>query len=132
LQRLACSVYICNSGYMDNESAILALAALAQSTRLDTFRLLVSHEPQGLPAGDVAAALDIPQNTMSTHLAVLTRAGLARSERQGRSIIYRADLACLSSLTLFLVKDCCGGSTNLCKPLLAELASCAPSTKVKS
>jgi ArsR family transcriptional regulator, arsenate/arsenite/antimonite-responsive transcriptional repressor len=117
---------------MDNNSVIVALAALAQSTRLDTFRLLVSHEPLGLPAGDVAAALDIPQNTMSTHLAVLTRAGLARSERQGRSIIYRADLACLRSLTLFMVKDCCGGSPNLCKPLLAELASCGPSTKVKS
>jgi DNA-binding transcriptional ArsR family regulator len=117
---------------MDNKSAILALAALAQNTRLDTFRLLVAHEPHGLPAGDVAAALDIPQNTMSTHLAVLTRAGLARSERQGRSIIYRADLACLSSLTLFLVKDCCEGRPDLCKPLLAELSPRGSAHKVKS
>lgn len=117
---------------MDNESALEALAALAQSTRLDTFRLLVSHEPRGLPAGDVAAALDVPQNTMSTHLAILTRAGLTHAEREGRSIIYRADLACLRSLTLFLVKDCCGASPELCRPLLAELAPCCPSPKVKS
>ncbi len=117
---------------MDNESALVALAALAQNTRLDTFRLLVSHEPHGLPAGDVATALDVPQNTMSTHLARLTRAGLTRAERDGRSIIYRADLAGLRSLTLFLVKDCCGASPELCGPLLAELAPCCPSPKLKS
>jgi len=116
---------------MDNESALIALAALAQTTRLDTFRLLVSHEPNGLPAGDVAVALDVPQNTMSTHLAVLTRAGLTRSERQGRSITYRADLDCLRNLTMFLVRDCCGASPELCKPLLAELAPCCPSSRVK-
>ncbi len=77
---------------MDLIAATSALAALSQSTRLETFRLLVRHEPEGLPAGEVARRLDIPQNTMSAHLAVLTRAGLAIAERQSRSIIYRADL----------------------------------------
>ena len=117
---------------MDNESALLALSALAQNTRLDTFRLLVSHEPHGLAAGEVATALDVPQNTMSSHLSILTRAGLALAERQGRSIIYRANLDGLRSLTMFLVKDCCGASPELCQPLLKALAPRCPPSKVKS
>ena len=115
---------------MESDTAIGALAALAQSTRLDTFRLLVKHEPAGLPAGEVARLLDVPQNTMSTHLSILARAGLLRSERQSRSIIYRADLGRLRDLTLFLVKDCCGGQAELCAPLIADLTSCCPSDMV--
>lgn len=111
---------------MDKNSALLALAALAQGTRLDTFRLLVKHEPLGLPAGDAAAALAVPQNTLSSHLSILARAGLARSARQGRSIIYHADLDGLRNLTRFLVEDCCGASPDLCRPLLAALAPCCP------
>ncbi|MDE1174288.1 MAG: metalloregulator ArsR/SmtB family transcription factor [Parvibaculaceae bacterium] len=109
---------------MDNEPAIAALGALAQGTRLDTFRLLVRHEPEGLAAGEVARRLDVPQNTMSAHLAILSRAGLVRAERHSRSIIYRANLDGLRELTLFLIKDCCAGSPELCAPLLAELAPC--------
>ena len=114
---------------MDNKPAIAALGALAQSTRLDTFRLLVKHEPDGLPAGEVARLLEIPQNTMSAHLATLARAGLVRSERQSRSIIYRADLNRLRDLMLFLVKDCCGGRTELCAPLIAALTPCCPAER---
>lgn len=109
---------------MDNDSTILALGALAQTTRLDTFRLLVRHEPCSLPAGEIARLLDVPQNTLSTHLGILSRAGLVTSERQSRSIIYRADLDALRELTLFLVKDCCAGKPELCAPLVAELAPC--------
>lgn len=109
---------------MDKTSAITALGALAQSTRLETFRLLVRHEPDGIPAGELARLVDVPQNTMSAHLATLSRAGLVKSERQSRSIIYRADLDGLRLLTLFLLKDCCGGSTELCAPLIAELTPC--------
>lgn len=109
---------------MENESVILALGALAQGTRLDTFRLLVRHEPGGLAAGEVARQLDVPQNTMSAHLATLARAGLLRSERHSRSIIYRADLDGLRALMVFLVKDCCAGNAELCAPLIAELAPC--------
>ena len=111
---------------MDTEPAILALAALAQSTRLEAFRLLVRHEPAGLPAGEVANHLAIPANTLSSQLGVLSRAGLIRSERRSRSIIYRADLDRLRDLVLFLLKDCCGGRADLCEPLLAELAPCCP------
>lgn len=100
------------------------MSALAQGTRLDTFRLLVRHEPNGLAAGEVARRLDIPQNTMSAHLAILARAGLLKSERHSRSIIYRADLESLRRLMLFLVNDCCAGSADLGAPLIAELTPC--------
>lgn len=109
---------------MENESAIAALGGLAQGTRLDAFRLLVQHEPHGLAAGEIARQLDVPQNTMSAHLGILARAGLVRSERQSRSIIYRADLDGLRALMLFLVKDCCAGNADLCAPLVAELSPC--------
>jgi ArsR family transcriptional regulator, arsenate/arsenite/antimonite-responsive transcriptional repressor len=117
-------IYIGYSGYMDINSATSVLSALAQATRLQAFRLLVSHEPQGLPAGEVARSLDIPQNTSSTHLAILVGAGLARAERQGRSIIYRADLERFRELTVFLLKDCCSGRSDICTPLIAELTPC--------
>lgn len=112
---------------MENESAILALAALAQSTRLDVFRQLVKHEPDGLAAGDVARALAVPHNTMSTHLAILSRAELVKGERHSRSIVYRANLDRFRDVMLFLVKDCCGGRPELCAPLIAELTPCCPS-----
>ena len=109
---------------MDTDSAIAALSAFAQGTRLDVFRLLVRHEPVGMAAGEIARQLDVPQNTMSAHLGILSRAGIVHSERHSRSIIYRADLNALRALTLFLVKDCCAGSPELCAPLLVELTPC--------
>lgn len=111
---------------MEPSTAIAALAALAQDTRLDAYQLLVRHEPDGLPAGEVARLLDVPQNTMSAHLATLFRAGLVRSERHSRLIIYRAELDRLRELTLYLVKDCCGGRPELCEPLIASLVPCCP------
>lgn len=106
--------------------AIETLAALAQSTRLETFRLLVSREPAGIPAGELARLMAVPQNTMSAHLAVLSRAGLIDGERQSRSIIYRADLARLREMILFLLKDCCGGRPDLCAPVINDLMPCCP------
>ncbi|GGE80407.1 ArsR/SmtB family transcription factor [Sphingomonas prati] len=109
---------------METETAIATLGALAQGTRLDVFRLLVRHEPDGMAAGEIARSLTVPQNTMSAHLAILARAGVVRSERRGRLIVYRADLDGLRALTLFLVRDCCAGAPELCAPLLAELSPC--------
>ena len=63
------SLTACKSGYMDDIETIAALAALAQATRLNTFRLLVSREPDGVPAGELARVMDVPQNTMSAHWA---------------------------------------------------------------
>ncbi len=100
------------------------LVALGQPTRLDAFRLIMRHEPEGLPAGEVARLLEVPQNTMSTHLAVLSRAGLISSERHSRSIIYRAELERVREIASFLVSDCCGGRPELCAPLVAEFSPC--------
>jgi ArsR family transcriptional regulator len=111
---------------MESPDAIAALAALAQNTRLETFRLLVRREPEGVPAGELARLMEVPQNTMSAHLAVLARAGLVRGMRQSRSIIYRADLAQFSEVVMFLLKDCCGGRPDVCAPLLADFVPCCP------
>ena len=112
---------------MESEQAILALSALAQATRLDAFRLLAAHEPGGLAAGAIADALAVPQNTLSSHLAILARAGLISSRRHSRSIVYRADLARFQQVALFLIKDCCGGRPELCAPLIADLQPCCSS-----
>jgi ArsR family transcriptional regulator, arsenate/arsenite/antimonite-responsive transcriptional repressor len=107
---------------MESVQAILALAALAQSTRLSVFRLLVKYEPDGLAAGDIARTIAVPQNTLSAHLAILARAGLVMSERKSRSIIYRVNLPAFQDLTSFMVEDCCGGRAELCAPV----AGCKP------
>jgi ArsR family transcriptional regulator, arsenate/arsenite/antimonite-responsive transcriptional repressor len=109
---------------METEQAILALAALAQPTRLDVFRLLVKHAPEGLAAGDIARTLAVPQNTMSSHLAILSRAGLVSAQRSSRSIVYRAGLAQLQAVVLFMLRDCCGGRPEICAPLVKDLTPC--------
>jgi DNA-binding transcriptional ArsR family regulator len=111
---------------METEPAILALAALAQSTRLEVFRLLVKREPGGLAAGDIAKALAVPQNTMSAHLSVLSRAGLVSARRDGRSIVYRADLGRFQSVMSFLVNECCDGRPEVCAPLIESITPCCP------
>jgi len=116
---------------MDSENAILALAALAQTTRLDVFRLLVQHEPEGLAAGDIAKTLAVPQNTMSSHLSILSRAGLVSARRFSRSIVYRADLTRLQAVVLFMLKDCCDGRPEICTPLVESLTPCCPPLKKK-
>jgi DNA-binding transcriptional ArsR family regulator len=112
--------------FMDAIETIVALSALAQPTRLETFRLLVSREPEGVPAGEVARLMAVPQNTMSAHLAVLSRARLVIGERHSRSIIYRADLARFREVALYLLKDCCSGRPDICAPIIADLTPCCP------
>lgn len=109
---------------MDDIEAIAALAALAQPTRLAAFRLLVTSAPEGIAAGELARRAEVPQNTMSAHLAVLARAGLVTGEREGRSILYHADLGRFRAVMLHLVNDCCGGHPEICIPLVEKLAPC--------
>ena len=109
---------------MESENVILALAALAQLTRLDVFRLLVKHEPEGLAAGDIAKAIAVPQNTMSSHLSILSRASLVSAQRFGRSIVYRADLKRFQAVVLFMLRDCCDGRPEICAPLIESLTPC--------
>ena len=109
---------------MDQVSAITALAALAHPTRLNAFRLLVRHEPDGLPTGALVEASGLTQSTFSTHLAVLGQAELVIAERRGRQQIQRANIDVLRNLMTFLAKDCCQGRAELCEPLLADLNCC--------
>ncbi|MEN3374893.1 MAG: ArsR family transcriptional regulator, arsenate/arsenite/antimonite-responsive transcriptional [Hyphomicrobiales bacterium] len=108
--------------------ALAALAALGQPTRLEIFRLLMRREPDGLPAGVIAGAIGCPHNTLSTHLSILARSGLVRGMRDGRSIVYRADVDGMRSLIGFLVTDCCEGHPELCNldDALRARACCVP------
>ncbi len=99
---------------MSPAHALAALAALGQPTQLEIFRILIRREPHGLPAGALADAVGAPHNTVSTHLAILARSGLVTGAREGRSIIYRADIEGMRDLISFLVTDCCGGRPELC------------------
>jgi DNA-binding transcriptional ArsR family regulator len=116
---------------LSEEHAISALAALAQPTRLAIFRLLVKHEPVGITAGVIADTIGAPHNTLSSHLAILVRAGLLRSSREGRTIIYRSDVEGIRSVIAFLVNDCCDGHPELCNLVAADAtaACCAPAPK---
>lgn len=109
---------------MDDLTIIDALSALAQPTRLAAFRLVVAHEPQGLPAGEIARLLNVPQNTMSSHLALLARANLVSARKQGRTVNYRAGLEQMRAVMNYLVNDCCGGRPESCAPLIADIISC--------
>lgn len=109
---------------MQEDEALAVLAALSHPTRLFTFRLLVRHEPEGLTTGALVEAIGLTQSTVSTHLAVLAKAGLVRSEKHGRNFIQRAEIDALRAVMIFLARDCCQGRAELCDPLLAELACC--------
>ncbi len=99
---------------MEMNRAVDALAALAQETRLKVYRLLVEAGPEGLAAGRVGEALDLPPATLSFHLAQLARAGLAKSRQEGRFVIYSADYENMNALVGYLTENCCGGKS--CAP----------------
>jgi ArsR family transcriptional regulator len=110
---------------MDASTAIGALGALAQESRLKVFRLLIRAGGAGMAAGDIARALDVPHNTMSSHLAILTRAKLVSAHKEGRSVIYAVDLEGTRALLSFLVEDCCQGEPEACAQVLdSTLAAC--------
>lgn len=96
------------------ESAIEGFGSLAQATRLAAVRHLLAVHPQSLPAGEIARLCDVPHNTMSTHLGILSRAGLISGEKDGRSMNYRADVDGFRGLLEFLSRDCCNGRPELC------------------
>ena len=100
---------------MDQKHAISALAALAQETRLDLFRLLVTRGPEGLPAGVIAERLGVAPSSLSFHLQQLVHAGLITQRRLGRQLIYSAEYGAMNALLAYLTENCCGRD-----------ASCAP------
>lgn len=110
---------------MKKSLALEAFGALSQETRLDIFRRLIREFPEAMAAGDLAKDLDVPPSTLSTHLGILSRAGLVKAERQGRTILYAADTSGAQALLLYLIKDCCRGQPEICKPLLeAAMPAC--------
>ncbi len=117
---------------MSAPHALAALAALGQPTRLEIFALLMRAEPDGMAAGAIADNIGCPHNTLSSHLGILARSGLVRGTRNGRSIIYRADVEGVRTLLVFLVTDCCGGHPELCDLQSApEAAECGATAKRK-
>jgi ArsR family transcriptional regulator len=107
---------------MEKSNVIDALAALAQENRLDAYRLLVQAGPDGITAGEIAATLGLPPNTLSFHLDRLRQSGLVTVRRSGRSMIYAARYETMNALIGFLTENCCGGQTDQCAPV----GACAP------
>jgi DNA-binding transcriptional ArsR family regulator len=114
---------------MEKTNAVAALAALAQDNRLDVFRLLVQAGPGGLPAGQVATALELAPNTLSFHFDRLRSAGLVTVRRAGRSMIYAARFETMNALLGYLTENCCQGAQS-CEPAVCRPAS-APKRKRK-
>jgi ArsR family transcriptional regulator len=110
---------------MDINEAVDALGGLAKQSRLKVFRLLIQAGINGMAAGDIARAIGIPKNTMSSHLAILSRANLIQARKEGRSMIYAVNFEGTRSLLSFLVEDCCQGDPSICGPLIeTTLATC--------
>jgi DNA-binding transcriptional ArsR family regulator len=112
---------------MEQTDAVAALSALAHAGRLEVFRLLVKAGHAGMAAGRIAEATGALPNTLSANLNILTHAGLTRSRREGRSVIYTADFEAMSGLLTFLMEDCCAGEPAICGPVagLARAGNCA-------
>jgi ArsR family transcriptional regulator, arsenate/arsenite/antimonite-responsive transcriptional repressor len=107
---------------MKTKTVIAALAALAQESRLNAFRLLVQTGPQGLAASKIGEQLDIAPSSLSFHLKELTNAGLIEARQEGRFIIYSANFDTMNSVLSFLTENCCGGES--CTP--SSNKSCKP------
>lgn len=106
---------------METTDAVDGLGALAHPGRLNAFRLLVQAGAQGLPAGEIAARLQMPPSSLSTNLNILSQAGLVLARREGRSIIYTANYDGMRTLLAFLMEDCCAGAPEICAPLAEVL-----------
>ena len=107
---------------MKTEQVIDALAALAQRSRLEIFKLLVETGPKGLAAGALSQKLDVPPATLSFHLAHLARAGLAHPRQEGRFIFYSANFKNMNALVAYLTDNCCSGVSCVpaaCKPAVS-------------
>jgi ArsR family transcriptional regulator, arsenate/arsenite/antimonite-responsive transcriptional repressor len=96
---------------METQTALKALAALAQESRLAVFRLLVQLGPEGLSATRIAERLELPPTSLSFHLKELANAGLIAARQEGRYIFYAANFSTMNDLVVFLTENCCGGAT---------------------
>jgi ArsR family transcriptional regulator, arsenate/arsenite/antimonite-responsive transcriptional repressor len=99
------------------DAAVRSLAALAQDSRLQVFRLLVQAGPEGLAAGEIAERLGIPASTLSFHMKTLNHAGLVESRHESRFVYYSANFVAMNALLGYLSENCCGGRS--CAPAAA-------------
>jgi ArsR family transcriptional regulator len=112
---------------MKSTDAVDSLSALAHEGRLAVFKMLVKAGPDGIAAGDIARKLDVPPNSLSANLNILSHAGLVASRREGRSIIYSARYEHMSKLLSYLMEDCCNGAPEICAPLTKVInRACCP------
>jgi ArsR family transcriptional regulator, arsenate/arsenite/antimonite-responsive transcriptional repressor len=102
---------------MESKAVVGALAALAQGSRLELYRLLVQAGPAGVAASEIAANLGIPANTLSFHLKTLSHAELILARPAGRFVYYSANYERMNALLVFLTRNCCGGRS--CLPAAA-------------
>ena len=112
---------------METRTALAALAALAQESRLATFRLLVQAGPGGMAASRIAESLGVPASSLSFHLKELHHAGLVVSRQAGRFLIYSARFDTMQALVGFLTENCCRDSAG-CVPALSCVAASGPDT----
>jgi DNA-binding transcriptional ArsR family regulator len=117
---------------METKSAVTALTALAQETRLSVFRLLVEMGPGGMPAGEVGSKLEVPPATLSFHLKELSHAGLVTSRQDGRFVYYAANYEHMAALMSYLTRNCCRGMPQECLMVVeTALGRCCPPTSTK-
>jgi ArsR family transcriptional regulator len=113
---------------METTDAVAALAALAQDSRLDVYRLLVRSGPEGMAAGNIASELKLAPNTLTFHFDRLRQAGLVSVRREGRSMIYAARYDTMNALIAYLTENCCGGTPEQCAPVTV----CKPAAAKRS
>lgn len=116
---------------MEKKTALAILAALAQESRLDIYRLLVQAGPAGMPAGHIGAALGLPSATLAFHLKELKTAGLVAATRDGRSLIYAAEYPTMNALLSYLTENCCGRPTDQCLPICEPAADAEPAQRAR-
>lgn len=105
---------------METTRATSIFEALSSSARLDVFRLLVKHAPDGLVAGEIANLLGIPPTNLSFHLKALLHSGLATMEKEGRFWRYRANIPLMLETIAYLTAECCAGNPERCREYRAE------------
>ncbi len=96
---------------MENKTAVIALSALAQESRLTIFRTLVQAGPEGMAAGKISEATGIPPSSLSFHLKEIAYAGLVSSRQESRYIYYSANFKVMNQLLGFLTENCCAGAS---------------------
>lgn len=99
---------------MEKTTATAVFESLSSGVRLDVFRLLVKKGTEGMVAGDISAALELPPTNLSFHLKAMTHAGLVGVTQEGRFLRYRANIPLMLELIGYLTEECCSANPEQC------------------